>query len=153
MPSPITGTRTAYWLGVGCGEQSEAAENERNDADALSSEPLRQWDGSDGGKDREEVVHAVDRRPSLMASSNSKIVSPMLTAINCQQTAVQINQINAVAVQAMVEEGIDIAAEQPKILTTGAVKASDVVITMGCGDTCPYHPGKRYEDWVLDRMS
>jgi len=58
--------------------------------------------------------------------------------------------INAVAVAAMAEEGIDIAAEQPKILTTDAVKASDVVITMGCGDTCPFYPGKRYEDWVLD---
>jgi protein-tyrosine-phosphatase len=50
----------------------------------------------------------------------------------------------------MAEEGVDITAEQPKILTTDAVKASDVVITMGCGDTCPYYPGKRYEDWVLD---
>ena len=50
----------------------------------------------------------------------------------------------------MAEDGIDIAAEQPKILTTDAVKASDVVITMGCGDTCPFYPGKRYEDWVLD---
>ena len=58
--------------------------------------------------------------------------------------------INRVAVAAMAEEGIDIAAEQPKILTTDAVKASDVVITMGCGDTCPFYPGKRYEDWVLD---
>ena len=59
-------------------------------------------------------------------------------------------RINPVAVQAMAEEDIDIAGEQPKILTTDAVKASDVVITMGCGDTCPYYPGKRYEDWVLD---
>ena len=50
----------------------------------------------------------------------------------------------------MAEEGIDIAAEQPKILTNDTVKASDVVITMGCGDTCPYYPGKRYEDWTLD---
>ncbi len=58
--------------------------------------------------------------------------------------------INAMAVLAMAEEGIDIAAEQPKILTTEAVKTSDVVITMGCGDTCPFYPGKRYEDWVLD---
>ncbi len=58
--------------------------------------------------------------------------------------------INPVAVQAMAEEGIDIAGEQPKILTTGAVQTSDVVITMGCGDTCPYYPGKRYEDWVLN---
>jgi arsenate reductase (thioredoxin) len=59
------------------------------------------------------------------------------------------DKINPVTVQAMAEEGIDIAAEQPKILTTEAMQASDVVITMGCGDTCPYYPGKRYEDWVL----
>ncbi len=58
--------------------------------------------------------------------------------------------INPVAVAAMAEEGIDITGELPKILTTDAVRASDVVITMGCGDTCPYYPGKRYEDWVLD---
>ena len=60
------------------------------------------------------------------------------------------DKINPVAVQAMAEEGIDIAAQQTKILTTDAVKASDVVITMGCGDTCPYYPGKRYEDWTLE---
>jgi arsenate reductase (thioredoxin) len=60
------------------------------------------------------------------------------------------DRINPVAVQAMAEDGIDIANEQPKILTSEAVKTSDVVITMGCGDTCPYYPGKRYEDWVLD---
>ena len=50
----------------------------------------------------------------------------------------------------MAEEGIDIAAEQPKILTNEALKASDVVITMGCGDSCPYYPGKGYEYWNLD---
>jgi protein-tyrosine-phosphatase len=60
------------------------------------------------------------------------------------------DSINPMAVLAMAEEGIDIAAEQPKILTTDAVKTSDVVITMGCGDTCPFYPGKRYDDWVLD---
>jgi arsenate reductase (thioredoxin) len=60
------------------------------------------------------------------------------------------DKINPVAVQAMAEEGIDIAAEQPTILTTDAVQACDVVITMGCGDSCPYYPGKRYEDWTLD---
>ena len=59
-------------------------------------------------------------------------------------------QINPVAVQAMAEEGIDIAAAQPKVLTPEAVQQSDVVITMGCGDACPYFPGKRYEDWKLD---
>ncbi len=57
--------------------------------------------------------------------------------------------INPAAVQAMAEVGIDIAAEQPKILTDQAVRESDVVVTMGCGDTCPFYPGKRYEDWVL----
>jgi len=60
------------------------------------------------------------------------------------------DQINPTAVAAMAELGIDITAEQPKVLTTDAVKDSDVVITMGCGDACPYFPGKRYEDWVLD---
>jgi len=60
------------------------------------------------------------------------------------------DQINPVAVEAMREEGIDITAEQPKVLTTEAVQASDVVITMGCGDACPFFPGKRYEDWKLD---
>jgi len=58
--------------------------------------------------------------------------------------------INPQAIAVMAEEGIDIANEQPKVLTTDAVIASDVVITMGCGDTCPFFPGKRYEDWVLD---
>jgi protein-tyrosine-phosphatase len=60
------------------------------------------------------------------------------------------DQINPTAVAAMGELGIDITAEQPKVLTTEAVQASDVVITMGCGDACPFFPGKRYEDWKLD---
>ncbi len=60
------------------------------------------------------------------------------------------DSINPVAVEAMREVGIDITGNQPKILTTEAVKESDVVITMGCGDTCPFFPGKRYEDWVLE---
>ena len=59
-------------------------------------------------------------------------------------------QVNQVAVAAMAEVGIDIAAEHPKVLTPESVQASDVVITMGCGDACPFYPGKRYEDWVLD---
>ncbi|MFH8251520.1 arsenate reductase ArsC [Microbacterium sp. B2969] len=60
------------------------------------------------------------------------------------------DQINPVAVAAMAEEGIDITDQVPKILTVDAVRESDVVITMGCGDACPIFPGKRYEDWVLD---
>ncbi len=59
------------------------------------------------------------------------------------------DSINPAVREAMLEEGIDISAEKPKILTSDAVIASDVVITMGCGDTCPFYPGKRYEDWVL----
>ncbi|QEW03936.1 arsenate reductase ArsC [Microbacterium lushaniae] len=60
------------------------------------------------------------------------------------------DQINPVAVAAMAEEGIDIAGSIPKVLTVDAVRESDVVITMGCGDACPIFPGKRYEDWQLD---
>ncbi|MFD0533286.1 arsenate reductase ArsC [Actinomadura luteofluorescens] len=60
------------------------------------------------------------------------------------------DQINPAVVEAMAEEDIDISAEIPKVLTTDAVQASDVVITMGCGDTCPVFPGKRYLDWALD---
>lgn len=64
--------------------------------------------------------------------------------------SIPAEQINPVAVEAMREEGIDITAEHPKILTTEAVQDSDVVITMGCGDACPFFPGKRYEDWKLE---
>ena len=60
------------------------------------------------------------------------------------------DQVNPSAVAVMAEEGIDIAAATPKILTDEAVQQSDVVITAGCGDTCPWYPGKRYEDWDLE---
>jgi arsenate reductase len=60
------------------------------------------------------------------------------------------DQVNPAAVAAMAEDGIDIRAEQPKLLTDSTVQTADVVITMGCGDACPFYPGKRYEDWVLD---
>ena len=60
------------------------------------------------------------------------------------------DQINPIAVEAMAEEGIDIATERPKLLTSESVQESDVVVTMGCGDACPYFPGERYEDWKLD---
>ena len=59
------------------------------------------------------------------------------------------DQINPIAIQAMAEEGIDIAGNQPKVLTTEAVRDSDVVITMGCGDACPIYPSKTYRDWHL----
>jgi arsenate reductase len=60
------------------------------------------------------------------------------------------DRVNAVAVEAMAEEGIDIATAVPAVLDTDTVRESDVVITMGCGDACPVFPGKRYEDWELD---
>jgi arsenate reductase len=60
------------------------------------------------------------------------------------------DSINPVAVEAMAEVGIDIANNTPKVLTPEAVQKSDAVITMGCGDACPFYPGKRYEDWALD---
>jgi arsenate reductase (thioredoxin) len=58
--------------------------------------------------------------------------------------------LNPAVVDAMGEVGIDIAAARPKLLSNDAVEAADVVITMGCGDVCPYYPGKRYEDWTLE---
>ncbi|PKY71211.1 heat-shock protein HtpX [Brevibacterium ravenspurgense] len=64
--------------------------------------------------------------------------------------SVPAEHINPIAVEAMSEDGIDISAEQPKVLTDEAVQDSDAVITMGCGDACPFFPGKRYEDWELD---
>jgi len=60
------------------------------------------------------------------------------------------SEINAVAIEAMAEEGIDISNQEPKVLSDEAVLASDYVITMGCGDACPFFPGKTYLDWVLD---
>ncbi len=60
------------------------------------------------------------------------------------------DSINPVAVEAMAEVGIDISNNSPKVLTNEAVQQSDAVITMGCGDACPFYPGKRYEDWVLE---
>ncbi len=64
--------------------------------------------------------------------------------------SVPADEVNPVAVEAMAEEGIDITRQVPQILRPEAVRRSDVVITMGCGDACPVYPGRRYEDWALD---
>lgn len=64
--------------------------------------------------------------------------------------SIPADAINPTAVAAMLEEGIDISGEQPKLLTDETVELSDVVITMGCGDACKFYPGKRYEDWKLE---
>ena len=64
--------------------------------------------------------------------------------------SVPADAVNPAVVEVMAEEGIDLTGRTPKVLTTDAVRASDVVITMGCGDACPIFPGKRYEDWALE---
>jgi arsenate reductase (thioredoxin) len=61
-----------------------------------------------------------------------------------------VDRVNPAAVAAMAEVGIDLAAATPKLLTDASVQQADVVVTMGCGDACPFYPGKRYEDWPLD---
>ena len=89
-------------------------------------------------------------------AGRSQMAAAYLTALSGGQVEVRsagsapADQVNPAAVAAMAEEGIDMSAESPKVLTTEAVKESDVVITMGCGDTCPIFPGKRYEDWELE---
>ena len=101
------------------------------------------------------------RKPAVLFvcihnAGRSQMAAGYLTALGKGEIEVRSagsipgDRVNAVAVQAMAEEGIDISTQTPKILTTESVQSSDVVITMGCGDACPIFPGKRYEDWQLD---
>ncbi|MFV9432180.1 arsenate reductase ArsC [Rhodococcus aetherivorans] len=89
-------------------------------------------------------------------AGRSQMAAGFLTALAGDRIEVRsagsapAEQVNPAAVAAMAEVGIDISGQNPKILTTEAVQTSDVVITMGCGDTCPVFPGKSYRDWVLD---
>jgi len=89
-------------------------------------------------------------------AGRSQMAAAFLTNLSAGQIEVRsagsapADSVNPAAVAAMNEVGIDMSTEVPKILTTEAVKESDVVITMGCGDTCPIFPGKRYEDWQLE---
>ncbi|WP_308196971.1 arsenate reductase ArsC [Rhodococcus sp. CH91] len=89
-------------------------------------------------------------------AGRSQMAAGFLTALAGDRIEVRsagsapAERVNPAAVAAMAEVGIDISTENPKILTAEAVQASDVVITMGCGDTCPVFPGKSYRDWVLD---
>jgi len=107
------------------------------------------------------MTDRVTERPSVLFvcvhnAGRSQMAAGFLTALSGGAVEVRsagsmpAEQINPAAVEAMLELGVDIRAEKPKVLTTDAVRASDVVVTMGCGDTCPYFPGKRYEDWVLE---
>ncbi|VXB93021.1 Arsenate-mycothiol transferase ArsC1 [Arthrobacter sp. 9V] len=101
------------------------------------------------------------KKPSVLFvcvhnAGRSQMAAAFLTSIS--KGAIEVrsagsqpaDKVNPAAVEAMAELGIDMSAEIPKVLTTEAVKESDLVITMGCGDECPYFPGKRYEDWVLE---
>ena len=89
-------------------------------------------------------------------AGRSQMAAGFLTALSQGQVEVRsagslpADQVNPAAIAAMAEAGVDISAQQPKVLTTEAVQVSDVVITMGCGDICPIFPGKRYEDWELE---
>lgn len=100
-------------------------------------------------------------RPSVLFvcvhnAGRSQMASGFLRALAGDQIEVRSagsapgDRLNPIAVEAMAEVGIDIADQSPRLLTSDAVLTSDVVITMGCGDTCPVFPGKRYEDWVLE---
>ncbi|HIZ97553.1 MAG TPA: arsenate reductase ArsC [Candidatus Janibacter merdipullorum] len=92
-------------------------------------------------------VHNAGR--SQMAAAYTRTLSGGAVEVRSAGSA-PADTINPAVREAMLEEGIDLSAETPTILTTDAVAASDVVITMGCGDACPIFPGKRYEDWTLD---
>ncbi|MFC4395277.1 arsenate reductase ArsC [Arthrobacter sedimenti] len=103
----------------------------------------------------------MSRKPSVLFvcvhnAGRSQMAAAFLTSLSDGAIEVRsagsqpAENVNPAAVEAMAEVGIDMSAEIPKILTTEAVQDSDVVITMGCGDECPYFPGKRYEDWVLE---
>lgn len=100
-------------------------------------------------------------RPSVLFvcvhnAGRSQMAAGFLTSLAGDRVEVRsagtkpADEVNPVVVAAMAEVGVDLAAESPKVLTTDAVQASDVVITMGCGDECPFFPGKTYLDWALD---
>lgn len=102
-----------------------------------------------------------DQRPSVLYvcvhnAGRSQMAAAYTAHLSAGQVEVRsagsapAETINPAVRDAMLEEGIDITAEVPKLLTQEAVQASDVVVTMGCGDACPYYPGKRYLDWQLD---
>lgn len=116
-----------------------------------------------GHRETKEPVmpESVGAKPSVLFvcvhnAGRSQMASAWLTHLAGDRVEVRSagsepgDQVNPAAVAAMAEVGIDISAEVPKILTVGAVEQSDVCVTMGCGDTCPVFPGKRYLDWKLD---
>jgi arsenate reductase len=102
-----------------------------------------------------------DAKPSVLFvcvhnAGRSQMAAGFLTHLAGDRVTVRsagsapADAVNPAVLEAMKEVGIDLSAETPKVLTDEAVEASDVVITMGCGDACPFFPGKRYLDWVLE---
>ena len=89
-------------------------------------------------------------------AGRSQMAAGLMTKLADDRVAVRsagsdpAEAVNPAAVEAMDEVGVDISAELPKLLETDAVRAADVVVTMGCGDACPFFPGKRYEDWAVE---
>lgn len=108
-----------------------------------------------------EVERSMSEKPSVLFvcvhnAGRSQMAAAYLTNLSNGTVEVRsagsmpAHHVNPAVVEALAEDGIDISAEVPKVLTEEAVQESDVVITMGCGDACPIFPGKRYEDWQLD---
>ena len=108
-----------------------------------------------------EYVAAMAARPEVLFvcvhnAGRSQMAAGLLDRLGAGRVRVRsagsdpAETVNPAVVEAMAEVGIDVSGEHPKRITTDAVRASDVVVTMGCGDTCPIFPGKRYEDWELD---
>ncbi len=114
-----------------------------------------------GARPSRDERPAVSDKPSVLFvcvhnAGRSQMAAAWLTHLAGDRVEVRsagsapADAVNPAAVEAMREVGIDMSAEVPKVLTVDAVRASDVCVTMGCGDTCPVFPGKRYLDWKLE---
>lgn len=108
-----------------------------------------------------EYHPAMSDRPTVLFvcvhnAGRSQMAAGLLSKLAGDRVAVRsagsepADEINPAAVEAMAEIGVDISASRPKLLETDAVREADVVVTMGCGDECPFYPGKRYDDWEVD---
>ncbi|WCC79119.1 arsenate reductase ArsC [Cutibacterium equinum] len=114
------------------------------------TQELRQAKGEPDTSDRPTVLFACVHnagRSQMAAAYAHQLSGGRVEVLSAGSEPAK--SINSLVRDALLEDGIDISAETPKLLTPEAVKASDVVITMGCGETCPIFPGKRYEDWEV----
>lgn len=119
----------------------------RTEGNVMTTEPTEPTEAATKPSVLFVCVHNAGR--SQMAAGYLRALSNGAIEVRSAGSA-PADTINPAVVEAMAEEGIDISAQVPKILTVESVEVSDVVITMGCGDACPIFPGKRYEDWVLE---